>query len=200
MLSYRIEKLPLVDEGYHLKGLITIKDIERTSNTPIPPNSNGVCDIAAALGVNKERWSARGMGRAKGGCAFTGYRARPQLGVPKWWKPEAYPDITLIAGVLPRQLPQRPDSGGRGHHQGGHWPGSIVPRAWWPVPACRRSPPLRIAPGRTSTACASSLTAHQVFRRHRQGLAAGASAIMLGNLFAGFRGKPGATETIRDAL
>ncbi|MBP1761065.1 MAG: inosine-5-monophosphate dehydrogenase [Firmicutes bacterium] len=32
--KYKIEKLPLVDENYHLKGLITIKDIEKTMKYP----------------------------------------------------------------------------------------------------------------------------------------------------------------------
>lgn len=35
--KYKIEKLPIVDDDYKLKGLITIKDIERRSGTPTPP-------------------------------------------------------------------------------------------------------------------------------------------------------------------
>ena len=32
--QHRIEKLPVVDEGYQLKGLITVKDIQKASNFP----------------------------------------------------------------------------------------------------------------------------------------------------------------------
>lgn len=34
MGKYKIEKLPLVDDGFHLKGLITLKDIEKTRMYP----------------------------------------------------------------------------------------------------------------------------------------------------------------------
>ena len=33
----RKEKLPIVDDDFNLKGLITIKDIESRSSTPCPP-------------------------------------------------------------------------------------------------------------------------------------------------------------------
>ena len=34
MARYKIEKLPLVDDEFHLKGLITLKDIEKTRQYP----------------------------------------------------------------------------------------------------------------------------------------------------------------------
>jgi IMP dehydrogenase len=37
--QHKIEKLLVVDKDFNLKGLITIKDIEKCGNTPIPPKT-----------------------------------------------------------------------------------------------------------------------------------------------------------------
>ncbi len=48
----KIEKLPIVDENYHLKGLITIKDIEKAIQYPNSArDENGRLLAGAALGV-----------------------------------------------------------------------------------------------------------------------------------------------------
>lgn len=53
--AHRIEKLPLVDDAGHLKGLITIRDIEKMRKFP---NSNKDADgrlkVAAAIGVTSD--------------------------------------------------------------------------------------------------------------------------------------------------
>ncbi len=50
--EHRIEKLPLVDDEYHLKGLITIKDIEKARKYPNAAKDNkGRLRVAAAIGV-----------------------------------------------------------------------------------------------------------------------------------------------------
>lgn len=53
--AHRIEKLPLVDDNGHLKGLITIRDIEKMRKFP---NSNKDADgrlkVAAAIGVTSD--------------------------------------------------------------------------------------------------------------------------------------------------
>jgi IMP dehydrogenase len=52
---YRIEKLPLVDENFHLKGLITIKDIEKASRYPLAAkDEKGRLLVGAAVGVAQE--------------------------------------------------------------------------------------------------------------------------------------------------
>jgi len=52
--KYKIEKLPLVDENYHLKGLITIKDIEKTMKYPNSAKDNrGRLLVGAAVGIAK---------------------------------------------------------------------------------------------------------------------------------------------------
>ena len=51
----RIEKLPLVDDNYVLKGLITIKDIEKARQYPNAcKDNNGRLRVGAAVGVTSD--------------------------------------------------------------------------------------------------------------------------------------------------
>ena len=51
LTKYKIEKLPMVDEKNHLKGLITIKDIEKTAKYPnSAKDKNGRLLAGAAIG------------------------------------------------------------------------------------------------------------------------------------------------------
>lgn len=53
--KYKIEKLPLVDDDYNLKGLITIKDIEKAVKFPnSAKDSRGRLLAGAAVGVTKD--------------------------------------------------------------------------------------------------------------------------------------------------
>ena len=53
--KHRIEKLPIVDKDYKLKGLITIKDIEKAIQYPhSAKDKNGRLLVGAAIGANKE--------------------------------------------------------------------------------------------------------------------------------------------------
>jgi len=53
--KHRIEKLPLVDDHFRLKGLITIKDIEKARKYPnAAKDSHGRLRVAAAVGVGKD--------------------------------------------------------------------------------------------------------------------------------------------------
>lgn len=53
--QHRIEKLPLVDENFHLKGLITVKDILKKVDYPLATaDSNGRLLCAAAIGVGEK--------------------------------------------------------------------------------------------------------------------------------------------------
>jgi len=52
---HKIEKLPIVDEQFNLKGLITIKDIEKTIQYPrASKDGNGRLLAAASVGVDRE--------------------------------------------------------------------------------------------------------------------------------------------------
>lgn len=53
--KYKIEKLPLVDDSYHLTGLITIKDIEKSIQYPNSARDHrGRLLAGAAVGVTKD--------------------------------------------------------------------------------------------------------------------------------------------------
>ncbi len=55
LAKHRIEKLPLVDEQYNLRGLITIKDIEKNIKYPnAAKDSQGRLLAGAAVGVTKD--------------------------------------------------------------------------------------------------------------------------------------------------
>lgn len=54
--KYKIEKLPLVDEEYNLRGLITIKDIEKARQYPNSAKDHkGRLLVGAAVGANDSR-------------------------------------------------------------------------------------------------------------------------------------------------
>jgi IMP dehydrogenase len=53
--KHRIEKLPLVDEQNHLKGLITVKDIQKRVQFPsAATDSQGRLIVGAAVGIGKD--------------------------------------------------------------------------------------------------------------------------------------------------
>ncbi|NPV88124.1 IMP dehydrogenase [Coprothermobacteraceae bacterium] len=55
--AHKIEKLPLVDEDGNLKGLITIKDLEKRAQYPnASKDSKGRLLVAAAVGVGSDLW------------------------------------------------------------------------------------------------------------------------------------------------
>lgn len=55
LLENRIEKLPIVDEAYHLKGLITIKDIDNANDYPNAcKDGQGRLRVGAAVGVSAD--------------------------------------------------------------------------------------------------------------------------------------------------
>ena len=55
LAQHRIEKLPLVDENYMLRGLITIKDIQKATKYPnSSKDANGRLLCAAAVGVTSD--------------------------------------------------------------------------------------------------------------------------------------------------
>ena len=55
LAAHRIEKLPIVDENYNLRGLITIKDIEKNTKYPnSAKDANGRLLCGAAVGVTHD--------------------------------------------------------------------------------------------------------------------------------------------------
>ena len=110
LASHRIEKLPIVDKDGYLRGLITIKDIEKTSKYPnSAKDANGRLLCGAAVGVTKdvfERIDA--LLEAKVDVINIDTAHGHSLGVLRQVEAirSRYPDITLFAGNVPRPLPR----------------------------------------------------------------------------------------------
>ena len=99
---HKIEKLPIVDEEFHLKGLITIKDIEKVVKYPnSAKDRHGRLLCAAAIGVTNDILDRAGALVAAGADALVldsahGHSANIMrcIGLVK----EHFPDVGLIAG------------------------------------------------------------------------------------------------------
>ena len=99
---HKIEKLPIVDEEFHLKGLITIKDIEKVVKYPnSAKDKHGRLLCAAAIGVTNDILDRAGALVAAGADALVldsahGHSANIMrcVGLVK----EHFPDVGLIAG------------------------------------------------------------------------------------------------------
>ena len=98
----KIEKLPIVDKDYKLKGLITIKDIEKVLKYPnSAKDANGRLLCAAAIGVTKDILDRAAALASVGVDAFVldsahGHSANI-LRCVRLVK-EKFPDVQLIAG------------------------------------------------------------------------------------------------------
>ena len=100
--KHRIEKLPIVDENFKLKGLITIKDIEKAVAYPnAAKDRHGRLLCAAALGVTKDVLDRAKALADAGVDVFVLDSAHGhseniihEVGVIK----NAFPDVELIAG------------------------------------------------------------------------------------------------------
>ena len=102
--QYKIEKLPIVDDQFQLKGLITIKDIEKAVRYPNSArDAGGRLLCAAAIGAGKDmllraealvasQVDALALDSAHG-------HSRNILNAVRQVK-ENFPDITLIAGNI----------------------------------------------------------------------------------------------------
>ena len=99
---HKIEKLPIVDAKFHLKGLITIKDIEKVVKYPnSAKDSHGRLLCAAAIGVTNDILDRAGALVAAGADALVldsahGHSANIMrcVGLVK----EHFPEVGLIAG------------------------------------------------------------------------------------------------------
>ena len=201
LAAHRIEKLPLVDEGFHLRGLITIKDIEKNIKYPnSAKDANGRLLCAAALGVNKETLErARLLVEQKVDVLSLDTAHGHSAGVLQ--KVEelraAFPEVTIIAGNVATAAATRDlILAGADIIKVGIGPGSIC---------TTRVVAGTGVPQKTAIAdCAQEADKHGVTVIADGGikytgdiakaLGAGASAVMLGSLFAGTEESPGATE------
>jgi len=99
---YKVEKLPIVDEYFNLKGLITIKDIEKSRQYPnSAKDKEGRLVVAAAVGVSydtEERVESLVRANVDAIVIDTAHgHSRGVLDTVNKIK-EKYPDVDIIAG------------------------------------------------------------------------------------------------------
>lgn len=196
--QYRIEKLPVVDDHFRLKGLITIKDIEKIRKYPNAcKDSLGRLRVGAAVGVGPEtmdRVKALVEANVDVICVDTAH-GHSELVIETVKKiKQKYPEIDVIAGNV-----ATPDAvidlikAGVDAVKVGVGPGSIcttrivagigVPQLsaiMWCAKAAKEYDIPIIADG--GIKYSGDIV---------KALAAGASSVMIGNLFAGTKESPG---------
>ena len=100
--KHRIEKLPIVDEKYHLKGLITIKDIEKAIQYPnSAKDKNGRLIVGAAISNSSNYLDrAKALVDARVDCLVLDSAHGHNIGVLEAVEKvrSACPDVTLVAG------------------------------------------------------------------------------------------------------
>jgi IMP dehydrogenase len=198
--KHRIEKLPLVDEDGILKGLITIKDIEKGQKYPYSAkDAKGRLLVAAAIGVGADMMDrAAAIVAAKVDCIVLDTAHGHSQGVVNAVKriKAAYPDVDLIAGnVATGEATRDLIEAGVDAVKVGMGPGSICTT--------------RIIAGIGVPQITAIYDCATVARKYNipiiadggikysgditKAIAAGANVVMLGSLFAGTEESPGET-------
>ena len=198
--KHRIEKLLVVDEHFHLKGLITIKDIEKAENFPkATKDSKGRLVVGAAIGVgSKERERAEAL--VAKACDVlvvdTAHgHSRNVLHMVRDLK-KSFPDTIIVAGnVVTAEAVEALAQAGAHIVKVGVGPGSICTT--------------RVVAGVGVAQISALLECRAMAKRYQvsliadggirfsgdvaKALAAGAAAVMVGNLLAGTEEAPGET-------
>lgn len=201
LAKHRIEKLPIVDDENHLRGLITIKDIEKSIKYPnSAKDTNGRLLSAAAVGISDETMPRiEALVNTKVDIISIDTAHGHSLGVLRAVENirKKYPEITLLAGNVATAAATRDlISAGADCIKVGIGPGSICTTR---VVAGVGVPQI------TAIAdCANEANKHGINVIADGGIkysgdiskaiAAGASCVMLGSLLAGTEESPGETE------
>ncbi len=201
LMKHRIEKLPLVDDEGYLKGLITIKDIEKSVQYPNSARDKGgrlLC--GAAIGATADVLDRASMLAKAGADMFVldsahGHSKNILKSVEK--VKTAFPNITLCAGnVATAEATEALIAAGADVVKVGIGPGSIcttrvvagigVPQ----ITAIFDSANAAAKHGIPVIADGGIKYSGEIVKA----IAAGASAIMVGSLVAGCKESPSATE------
>lgn len=199
--KHRIEKLPLVDENDILKGLITIKDIEKVIEFPdAAKDSQGRLLVAGAIGIAKETEKrAKELLEAGADALVIDTAHGHSAGVLSAIKDirDKFPDVTLIAGnVATAEGTKALIDAGVDVVKVGIGPGSIcttrvvsgvgVPQ----ITAVYDTATEARKHGKSIIADGGIKLSGDIVKA----LAAGGHAVMLGSLLAGTTESPGETE------
>jgi len=197
---HRIEKLPVVDDDFKLKGLITVKDIQKQIKFPHACKDRlGRLRVGAAVGIAKDTEErAQALVNAHVDLLVVDTAHGHSEGVLKMvaMLRDRFPEVQLVAGnVATRAGAKNLIERGVDGVKVGVGPGSIcttrvVTGAGMPqltaiveaARACRKAGVPLIADG--GIKFSGDLT---------KALAAGADSVMIGNLFAGTEESPGET-------
>jgi IMP dehydrogenase len=197
---HRIEKLPVVDEGYRLKGLITVKDIQKQTKYPNASKDRyGRLRVGAAVGIASDTVDrAQALVDAQVDLLVVDTAHGHSKGVLDMAARlrERFPETQLVAGnVATREGAEAVIERGVDGVKVGVGPGSIcttriVTGAGVPqltaildaARACKEADVPLIADG--GIKFSGDIT---------KALAAGADSVMIGSLFAGTEESPGET-------
>ena len=198
--EHRIEKLPLVDGDGNLKGLITIKDIEKSTKYPnSAKDGSGRLLVGAAVGVSKDLYDRLdALVSAKADVIIVDTAHGHSAGVLRTLKEikQAYPHIPVIAGnVATAAGTEALIEAGADAVKVGIGPGSICTT--------------RVIAGIGVPQITAVYESAQVGRRYgipiiadggikysgdiAKAIAAGANVVMMGNILAGTDESPGET-------
>ena len=198
--KHRIEKLPLVDKDGNLKGLITIKDIEKATKYPnSAKDGSGRLLVGAAVGVSKDMYDRLdALVAAKADVIIVDTAHGHSAGVLRTLKEikQAYPHIPVIAGnVATAAGTEALIEAGADAVKIGIGPGSICTT--------------RVIAGIGVPQITAVYESAQVARRYgipiiadggikysgdiAKAIAAGANVVMMGNILAGTDESPGET-------
>ncbi|GGH72117.1 inosine-5'-monophosphate dehydrogenase [Paenibacillus silvae] len=199
--KHKIEKLPLVDESNTLKGLITIKDIEKAIQFPqAAKDAQGRLLVGAAIGISKDTFE-RAEALVNAGVDLItvdsahGHHVNIIDAVRQLR--ERFPDLTIIAGnVATGEATRDLIEAGASVVKVGIGPGSIC--------TTRVIAGIGVPQVTAVYDCATVAREYGVpiiadggikySGEITKALAAGAHAVMLGSLFAGTAESPGETE------
>ncbi|MBQ8087577.1 MAG: IMP dehydrogenase, partial [Clostridia bacterium] len=201
LAQHRIEKLPIVDENGNLRGLITIKDIQKSTKYPNSArDERGRLLCGSAVGVTADTMErVAALVDAQVDCIGLDTSHGHSEGVLRMVERirAAYPALTIIAGNV-ATAPATKDliSAGADVVKVGIGPGSIcttrviagigVPQITAIMDCAEAADQF----GKTIIADGGIKYSGDI----PKAIAAGASAVMMGSLFAGTEESPGATE------
>ena len=201
LAKHRVEKLPIVDENYNLRGLITIKDIQKSAKYPNSArDERGRLLCGAAVGVTMDTMD-RVAALVGAGVDVIGLDTAHghSAGVLKMVEQirAAYPELTLMAGnVATAAACEDLIKSGADIVKVGIGPGSICTTrvvAGIGVPQITAIMDCAEAADKYGKAIIAD-GGIKYSGDIPKAIAAGASAVMMGSLFAGTEESPGATE------
>ncbi len=198
--QHRIEKLLVVDDNYRLKGLITVKDIEKKTRHPMAcKDDRGQLRVGAAVGVGPDR-EERVEALVRSGVDVIavdtahGHSSKVLDTVAKIRRD--YPEIELIAGnVATAQGTQALVDAGANGVKVGVGPGSICTTrvvSGVGVPQLSAIADCARVGARTGVPLVSD-GGIKYSGDITKALAAGAGSVMIGTLFGGCEESPGET-------